>query len=137
MLGRLPKNSVFIGVGNPMKGDDGIGPYIAERIPGAITAGTAPENFIGKIKGQNPDAVSVFDALDFDGKPGQIRVLEAKETKGLLLSTHSLPLSLFAEMLAPSRVILVGIQPKSLGFGEEMSDEVKGAAKKLLLELGV
>ena len=90
-----------------------------------------PENFISKIRSGKPDNVVVFDALDFGGRPGEIMVVKAEEAQGVMLSTHALPLSLFARMLAPSRVWLVGAQPACVRFGERMSREVEESAKKV------
>ncbi len=114
-----------------MKGDDAFGPRIAQEIPGAINAKNVPENYISKIKKTKPGIVIIFDALDFGGKFGEIKIIEAGKAKGILLSTHAIPLSKFSEMLAPSRVWLVGVQPKSALFGEEMSREVSESARKI------
>lgn len=118
-----------------MKGDDAFGPQVAEAIPGAMNTGTAPENFISKIKREKPDSVIVFDALDFGGKFGEMKILEAEKTEGLLLSTHAIPLSKFAVMLSPAKVWLVGGQPKAAMFGEEMSEEVSESARRITDEV--
>ena len=46
--------TVVLGVGNTLKGDDGVGPLVCERLAGKISAtvidaGTVPENHIGPI----------------------------------------------------------------------------------------
>ncbi|MDW8021221.1 MAG: hydrogenase maturation protease, partial [Nitrososphaerota archaeon] len=71
-----------------------------------------------------------FDAADFGGKPGEIRILSPEEASGTVVSTHTIPLNAILEVAgikAPSYV--VGIQAVKLGFGEEMSDPVKDAGK--------
>jgi hydrogenase 3 maturation protease len=123
--------TVLVGVGNPMKGDDGFGPLVANMVPGALDARTVPENFISRIRAERPDNVIVFDSLDFGGKPGEVRVVDAADAEGLAFSTHALPLSLFARMLAPAKVWLVGAQPASVGFGESASKEVKESAERI------
>ncbi len=134
LAGLLRGNVVFVGVGNTLKGDDGAGPRIAKKT-GGIDAGTAPENFISKITRSKPETVVIFDALDFGGKPGEATVVDAMKTDGILLSTHAIPLSKFACMLKPAKVWLVGIQPKSIGFGEDMSKEVLKSAGRIADEI--
>lgn len=126
---------VFVGVGNPMLGDDALGPYLAKRIKGGINAETVPENFISKITGMSPDTVVIFDALEFGGAPGEVRIVKAKTAGGILLSTHALPLSKFARMLEPASVWLVGVQPKGARFGEGMCEEVRTSAERILVEV--
>jgi len=128
---------VFVGVGNELRGDDGVGVYIAKKLKRrkTVNAGVAPENFIGKIKKMKPERIVIFDALEFGGKPGEVRVVDARKTEGLKISTHSLPLSFFCKLFEGVEVYLIGIQPKSREFGSFMSEEVVRAAEKLLAEL--
>ncbi|MFH0817718.1 MAG: hydrogenase maturation protease [Candidatus Micrarchaeota archaeon] len=136
MLKEILKGKVvFVGVGNPLKGDDGFGPLMAEKIPSAINAEATPENFVPKIKIRKPDSVIIFDALDFGGKAGEVKVVKASDAKGLNLSTHTIPLSKFSEMLSPFNVWLVGVQPTGVSFGAEMSKEVIESAGKLEKEV--
>ncbi len=126
---------VFVGVGNQMKGDDGFGPHVAQKIPRAINAETAPENFISKIRREKPDAVVIFDAVDFGARAGEVKVFEASEAAGILLSTHAIPLSKFAKMLEPSKAWLVGVQPASVEFGQGLSEDVLKSAEKISEEV--
>ncbi|MEW5902473.1 MAG: hydrogenase 3 maturation endopeptidase HyCI [Acidobacteriota bacterium] len=127
---------VFVGVGNPLLGDDGFGPSMARGIPGAINAGSVPENFASKISREKPDTVVIFDAVDFGGRAGEIRVFDPSDTRSPNVSTHSLPLSKFAEALKPATVLLVGIQPRGITFGEPISEEVAAGANALQGEIG-
>jgi hydrogenase 3 maturation protease len=128
---------VLVGVGNELRGDDGIGVYIARRLKGknVINAGVAPENFIGKIKRMKPERIIIFDALDFGGKPGGVKIVDARKTGGLKVSTHSLPLSFFCKLFGKTGIYLVGIQPKSNEFGSGMSGEVSMSAENLIKKL--
>ncbi|MEM3555426.1 MAG: hydrogenase 3 maturation endopeptidase HyCI [Candidatus Micrarchaeia archaeon] len=130
---------VFIGVGNELRGDDGVGVYIARKLrkKNVINAGVAPENFIGKIKRMQPERIVIFDALDFGGKPGEVRVVDARKTEGIKISTHSLPLSFFCKLFDGVEVYLVGIQPKEREFGASLSKEVVRSADRLIAELAV
>ena len=125
----------FVGVGNPMKGDDGFGPYVAKKIKGCIDAQTVPENFISAIKKMGPDYVVVFDALDFGGRPGEVKIVDAGRSRGMLLSTHALPLSKFSDLLKPAKVWLIGVQPAKAGFGDGISTEVLESADIIVNEV--
>jgi hydrogenase 3 maturation protease len=130
----LKGNVVILGVGNELRGDDGVGVYIARKLKkkNVINAGVAPENFVGKIRKMKPRRIVIFDALDFGGEPGEVKIIDAKKTEGLKISTHSLPLSFFCQLFEKKEIYLVGIQPKGNEFGSEMSKEVKKAANKLI-----
>lgn len=134
-LGRLFKGRVVVvGVGNELRGDDGVGAYVARKVKkrNVINAEIAPENFVGKIKKMRPGRIVIVDALDFGGRPGEIRVVDARKTTGLRFSTHALPLSFFCEYFEGIEVQLVGIQPKRREFGSRMSREVRKAAERII-----
>ena len=62
---------VLVGIGNPLRGDDGFGPALIAALDGqvravCIDAGTAPESYAGKIIKENPDTVVFVDAADLD-----------------------------------------------------------------------
>jgi len=130
----LKGNVVILGVGNELRGDDGVGVHIASRVKrrNFINAGVAPENFVGKIKRMKPERIVIFDALDFGGKPGEVKIVDARKTEGLKISTHSLPLSFFCKLFEDIGIYLVGIQPKNNEFGKGMSNEVVERAEKLV-----
>ncbi|MFH1448210.1 MAG: hydrogenase 3 maturation endopeptidase HyCI [Candidatus Micrarchaeota archaeon] len=130
----LKENILFLGVGNPMKGDDGVGPYIAKRI-GGIDVGTVPENFVSRINASEEDTIVVFDALEFGGVPGDVRIVDANESEGVTFSTHSLPLSKFSKFLELKTVWLVGIQPSVVEFAEGMSPDVTKSADLIVEEI--
>jgi hydrogenase 3 maturation protease len=130
---------VIVGVGNPLKGDDGFGPYMIEQLQGRVSAvlfdcGTVPENFIGPIGRQRPDVVLVLDAADFSAPPGQLIVLGADQWRGGGFSSHSLSLKLFADILTKetaASIFLVAVQPKQVGLGQPISQEVKEGCAEL------
>jgi len=130
---RLLEKKVFLlGVGNPLRGDDAFGPGLIGRIEYApkLDAGTTPENVIFKIKAANPPAVLILDAVDFGGKPGELRLMRASEAQNPNISTHSLSLSVFAEFFEPAcPVWLLGVQPRSIEFGAPLSRELRCASE--------
>lgn len=130
----LKKKFLFLGVGNPERGDDGIGLIVVSKVDTErkLDCGPVPENFTGKIRRINPEIIILVDAVDFGGEPGQVMLTLAENAKGATLTTHNLPLSVFCRMLPESEVHLIGIQPKSF---DEMSDEVRSAGEALTNEI--
>lgn len=138
----LPGDTVVLGVGNPLRGDDGVGSYIAralsERGLRAFDCETVPENWIGKVASLRPSTVLIIDALVGGGEPGSLTVLDREQIPYEVSSTHSLSLSLFVEHLTArlnTRVILVGIEPLSTRFGEGLSQPVRTTAEEIITEL--
>ena len=129
---------VFVGVGNRLRGDDGIGPKTIDllegRVPHALDVDAVPENFTGIIKRLNPSAIVFIDALDFGSSPGNMRLIEASDVQGYGASTHNLPLDISMEYLRHETcadVFLVGVQPERIGEGEEVSPSLKEPIKNL------
>ena len=129
---------VLVGVGNPMRADDGVGSKIIELLQERrlenvmlINAETMPEAFTGKVEKYKPTHVMLIDAANFRGQVGETRLITGAQIGGQALSTHSLPLSLFISYLENSidvPVILLGIQPKTIDFDMPMSQEIEEAA---------
>jgi hydrogenase 3 maturation protease len=130
---------VVVGVGNPMRGDDGLGPDIVDRLRSRVEVplfdcGEVPENFIGAIAQEKPDTVLVLDAADFSGQPGDIGIFSPKAWRGGGISTHGISLRIFADLLSQetgARIFLVSVQPQQIGFGQAMSLPVKEACDRL------
>lgn len=128
------KKFVVLGVGNRMRGDDGAGSLLAEMI-GGIDGGETPENYIWRVKDEKPDVVLIVDAIDMGVKPGKIAFLNPEKLeRWRAISTHRIPLSLLAKVIKEETgadVLIIGIQPKSIRFGEGLSSEVEKALKIL------
>lgn len=140
LKGHLSGKVVILGIGNTLRSDDGAGSILANRIQGKVPyivydAGTGPENYLGKIIKDNPETVLLVDAVDFGGKPGEYRVLEADELKTAnLFSTHNASLSLAINYLQnnlKTDIIILIIQPKIIFFSEGLSKEVGDSLAKL------
>lgn len=132
---------VILGIGNPMRGDDAVGIEIVKllkrRVPENVKlleCQTVPENFIKEIRRFNPSHVLMIDAAGFEAKPGEAKLVSPEEISGMALSTHALPLSILAEILQKSmnvKVILLGVQPKKIEFGEKLTPELKKAVREI------
>jgi len=137
---------VILGVGNTLKGDDAAGPLVCERLSGRVSAtvidaGAVPENYIGPVLEALPDVLFVVDAVDFGGRPGQIRVCMPEEIRGFAFSTHALSLHLSIELICREtnlEVRVIGIQASGTKLGDCLSPAVRDAAETLadtLIEL--
>jgi hydrogenase 3 maturation protease len=138
LAGILSKRAVIVGVGNPLKGDDGVGPLVVSRAkyPRKLDAGTVPENFIFQIRKSRPEAIVIVDAADFGGKPGEVRLFPAGDARNPKVSTHAMPLSVFAAFFPESEVWLLGIQPVSNAFGAPPCPEAEASAFDVISAIG-
>jgi hydrogenase 3 maturation protease len=133
------QRTVLLGVGSELRGDDIAGLLIAEALKDnpaltVINGGTAPENFTGEIKKIQPTHLIIVDSAEMQKEPGFVKLIDVEEVSGYSFSTHSLPMKVMTDYLLkyfPCEIIIIGIQPKSLGFGEEPSQAVKAAAREV------
>lgn len=133
---------VILGVGNDLKSDDGVGPYIIEQLQGQIpenieliNASTVPENFISHLIESRPDFILIIDAALMKAKPGTIRLIDKDTIGGIAFSTHQLPLTFFIEYLLneiPVNILVLGIQPLTDKFGQPLSQPIQEAAQQII-----
>jgi len=131
---------VVLGVGNILRKDDGLGQLIAQKLKEKVDipvfdGGDAPENYLEKILAHNPETVLIIDTVDFNGKPGEVRIFEQNELLHRDFSTHGMSLKLVMEYLknrGVKEVKLIGVQPKDTGFGEGLSKEVRQSLEKVI-----
>lgn len=124
---------VILGIGNTLRGDDGFGPALINRLKGnvnavCIDAGSAPENHIGSIVKGKPDTILIVDCVHLGLMPGEYEFLKKSDILRCGFTTHDISPNMFIEYLEEetnARVYMLGIQPQSLSLGEEMSDSVK------------
>ena len=99
-----------------------------------INAGTVPESFTSQIREYEPTHVLMVDAAHIEEEPGVSRVIPTQLICDGCLSTHKLPLTVLTNYLDKTlgaKVGLVGIQPLSILFGEEMNPELVKAAEEV------
>jgi hydrogenase 3 maturation protease len=133
---------VLLGIGSELRSDDAVGLVVARAaseppIPAihCIEAGPAPENFTAEIRRIAPSHLIMVDAAQMDAKPGTTRLLDPARAGGASFATHGLPLGVLAGYLESEigcAVMLIGIQPQSLEFGEKLTPEVAEAADALV-----
>jgi hydrogenase maturation protease len=139
----------IIGIGNPMMGDDGIGPrLIAELdgvVPGAdlIDMGTGGMQLVHVLA--RYDAVVIVDAADMGLSPGESRVfapedaVSLKETRAYSLHDWDLMRSIeISRQLgeAPEKILIFAVQPGCLELREGLSPEVERGIPGYVAEAG-
>ncbi|OHD70858.1 MAG: hypothetical protein A2177_01615 [Spirochaetes bacterium RBG_13_68_11] len=138
-LALLSGRSLVVGVGNELRGDDGLGPALVGRLrPGhpdaCLEAGPSLENHVGTIARRRPERVLLVDAVHLGCEPGAWEVLGSGELERLGTSTHDLPLAMLCELITESsgaEVRVLGVQPASLRLGEPLSPGVERALGRL------
>ena len=123
-----------LGIGNVLRADDGVGIFVARGLQVArgvppdwlvLEAGAVPEACTGVVRRFAPDVIILIDTLDMSAPPGTIAWLDTWNSEGVAsASTHGLPLDLLADFLRRDvhcRIGLLGIQPATLAFGEDLS----------------
>ena len=121
--------TVIVGIGNPLRGDDGFGPALIERLHGqvncvCIDAGSSPENYIGRIVREEPDTILLVDVAHLGLRPGQYQLLQPVDISNGGLTTHSMSSRMLIEFLenqTQANIFLLGVQPQTVALGEGMS----------------
>ncbi len=149
-----------MGIGNELKYDDGVGPYIISKLNQLdlndnvllINAQTVPENFTGKIRKENPSHIILIDACLMGLDYGDYKIVDKEDFVNIGISTHSMSLSYFVKFLNQDNILFIGIEPQllelidqdSLGvlgadlmdFNGELTDDVEKSANEIIELLG-
>ncbi|WP_295610216.1 hydrogenase maturation peptidase HycI [uncultured Methanobrevibacter sp.] len=136
---------IVLGVGNELKCDDGVGPYIIKKLKEDmvedkdrllfIDAQTVPENFTGKIRKENPTHLIIVDACLMGGEAGDMKVVDENDFASIGISTHSMSLSFFVKYLQQDcdfKIIFVGIEPESMDYADNPTVKVEDAANEFI-----
>ncbi len=133
-----------LGIGNEIKGDDGLGPAIAKKLSklsednpdiAVFDGGTVPENYTGSLRKEKPTHIILVDAVEMKKEPGYIRVVRKEEIANYNLSTHAMPVSFlikFMETTIDAEIILIGIQPKNMELAQGISEEIEISIKQVV-----
>lgn len=131
----------IVGVGNRMRGDDGVGSVIAERLQELakgslliIDAETVPENYLGVLLDSKLEVALFVDAVDFGGEVGEWALVPLSVLGDKIPTTHTVSLKLLGQILESNGIkcLLLAVQPKQIGFGAPMSEEVATSAEKIV-----
>lgn len=140
-------NTLVIGLGNPLRGDDGVGTRVAELLAGqslpdgveVIDGGTQGLGLVNLLEGRR--RVILIDAADVGRQPGEFLRFTLDEASLLgddqHLSVHAaglrdaLRLAQALELL-PAEVVVFGVQPASLEWNSGLSPQVEAALPALV-----
>ena len=136
---------VIVGIGNRLRQDDALGSLLVDDLKGKVRAvcfdvGTAPENFLGKIAKENPNTILIVDVVHLDKGAGEYEILGREDIKRSGFTTHDISIHMLIEYLekeTESGIYMLGIQPESTSFGEDLSskiEETRGELTKLIKE---
>jgi hydrogenase 3 maturation protease len=119
------------------KSDDRLGIALARALGRAlpphprlriVSGGEAPENFTGQVRAFAPSHVLLLDAVDHGLEPGTAFLVDESAVTMGDMTSHRLPLKLLMRFLAasiPCRVMLLGVQPRTLLPGNRLSVPVR------------
>ena len=132
-----------LGIGNDLRSDDGVGLFIVSGLriehPDLLieNVGSVPEAFARPLAEFGAERVILIDAADMQRPPGHVELVTKEQIggRGITISTHNMPLSflmMYLEQETGGKTILLGIQPKSLEFGERLTAEICMVSQKII-----
>ncbi len=136
LLIRKDRKILFVGIGNQLKSDDGVGVYISNNIKNkgnisSLTVETSIENYIGKINSLKPEILVLVDCVDLKSSAGKYKLMELNQIQDLTFNTHNISLRRLSEFFEMP-VYILGIQPEKVEFGENISFLVKNIADRII-----
>jgi hydrogenase maturation protease len=142
----------IIGVGNPLRRDDGIGIVLLEKL--IEKKSDLPEDIEyidGGTGGMNLlhilalfDVALIIDAVNFNGLPGESKLFKSEDIcskkSSINMSTHEtdiLKIITLSKELgeAPNNLFIFGVQPKDTSHGDDLSPELQKTVASLTLSL--
>ena len=134
--------TLLITIGNPLRADDGVGPFVGERVRfrrpehRVINACTTPENIAQSAIDFRPGKIILLDAARFGGRPGEVKIVPLEDiSRQALVSTHSFPLGVTFSIVREdtgAELLALGVEPGSLEFREGLTPEVERTASSLI-----
>jgi hydrogenase 3 maturation protease len=139
LLYQSDKSVLFVGIGNLLKTDDGVGVYISRRIKNkgsvsSLSVEVSIENYIGKINSLSPDILVLIDCVDMKAVAGTFKLLTLDQTQDGTFNTHNISLVRLSEFFMMP-VYVLGIQPEKIDFGENLSYLVKNVADRIIKQI--
>lgn len=135
------KRIAFLGIGNDLRTDDGLGLFIVNGIttkhPDIFleNVGSVPEAFARSLAEFGAERVVLVDAADMRKPVGHVELVTKERIGGISLSTHSMPLSFLMQYMEDQtggEAIILGVQPQNIMFGEGLTPEIKKVSRKLI-----
>jgi len=153
--------TLVVGIGNPERGDDGVGPQVSDRVSERVRALAPGEVEVASLRGDlfglldcwgEADTVVLVDAMRAGAAPGTVRRIALGEGEaggaaadlGAALasfaSSHSVDLAqalALAESLdrLPPRLVLYGIEAAHFEMGRGLSPAVAAAVEGVVARI--
>jgi len=141
-----PQKTVILGIGNILLSDEGIGVHVAyelmkmEMPPGVsvVEGGTDGFRLVNVIT--EADRLIVVDAVRGGAEPGSIYRFDANDIKsvpsGFMTSVHQIGIleviNLSGLIGKTPKTTVIGIEPKSLQMGLELSPDIKSKVPRII-----
>jgi len=138
--------TLILGVGNPLRRDDGIGPAVIKLLKASsnmndvdiMDGGTDGLSLLEQIKLYKK--VLIIDAVEMCLIPGEIRLFTPEDAKINIksdtLSTHGFGLAevikLMEQLEIKTELKIIGIQPMDISFGEGLTKELADKPQKII-----
>jgi hydrogenase maturation protease len=140
----MKKAGVVLGLGNPLMADEGIGPYLIQRLsqmggqyPSVdfIDAGTGGLSVLHCIEGRRKAVI--IDCAFMDEAPGTIRRFMPEDVRSTKVLAHQslheadlMHLITLGRQLAqlPQEIVIFGIQPAVVALGQGLSRTIADKA---------
>jgi len=141
-----------IGIGNPLRRDDGIGIALLEKLvkerdnlPDYIeyvdggTGGMMLLHILARF-----EMVIIVDAVDFDGFPGESKLFRPDDINSkkepTAVSTHEADFLKIIELSkklnkSPDEIFIFGVQPGDMSFGMNLSSDLQQKVESLFVSL--
>ncbi|MFH1703442.1 MAG: HyaD/HybD family hydrogenase maturation endopeptidase [Nitrospirota bacterium] len=132
-------DTLILGIGNILLKDEGVGVHVVERLKTmplpenveVLDGGTAGLDLTDFIAGRKK--LIVIDAVNAGGKPGTIYRLTKENLDikpkaiGSFHEIDFLDALYISEIMnsKPEEVVVIGIEPKDMGIGTELSPEIE------------
>jgi hydrogenase maturation protease len=141
--GAKPRKVLIIGLGNPDRGDDGIGAAVARellgRLPPDVTVKIRSGDMVSLIEDWDGyDTIVCIDAAAPSGVPGRLCRLDLNSTElprnFTFTSSHALGLPEAIELarslqLAPQQIIVYAVEGESFDSGAPLTPAVAAVAR--------
>lgn len=136
LLLQTDKKVLFVGIGNLLKQDDGAGVYISRKIKkrkniDALAVEASIENYIGKINSLSPDILVLIDCININEPPGTALLMPVENIMDITFNTHNISLKNISRFF-DAEVFILGIQPVSVAFGENISYLVRSVSNEII-----
>ena len=134
------EKTCFVGMGNGLMRDDGVGLYVIDGILEGMNSSTVSalnvedvlENYVFKIAESDCDNVVIIDAMQSGAETGAVVFGRLNEVDEIInnYSTHKLSLVLSGKLLEEynKKAWFLGIEVRDVDFGTGLTDEVRKSA---------